>query len=212
MTKYREILRLKSLGYSERNITLCCSVSRNTVAKVCAIAKELGITWALAPDQTDKVLSKMLFPKEKTTAKRRMPDYEWVRKELLRNGVTRKLLWNEYCEENRSLGELPLMYSQFCYYLQEAELISRATMHIPRRPGEQVEVDWAGDKAKITDSQTRKCIDACIFIEALSYSQYAYVEAFLNEKQNTWITAHVHMLEYFQGVPKSLFWIIPLLP
>ena len=34
MTKYREILRLKSLGYSERNIALCCSVSRNTVAKV----------------------------------------------------------------------------------------------------------------------------------------------------------------------------------
>ena len=204
MTKYREILRLKSLGYSERNIALCCSVSRNTVAKVCARAKELGITWPLAPDQTDKVLSKMLFPKEKTTAKRRMPDYEWVRKELLRNGVTRKLLWNEYCEETRSLGELPLMYSQFCYYLQEAEHISRATMHVPRRPGEQVEVDWAGDKAKITDSQTGKCIDACIFIGALSYSQYAYVEAFLNEKQNAWITAHVHMLEYFQGVPKII--------
>lgn len=57
MTKYREILRLKSLGYSERNIALCCSVSRNTVAKVCARAKEWGITWPLAPDQTDKVLS-----------------------------------------------------------------------------------------------------------------------------------------------------------
>ena len=61
MTKYREILRLKSLGYSERNIALCCSVSRNTVAKVCARAKELGITWPLAPDQTDKVLSKMYY-------------------------------------------------------------------------------------------------------------------------------------------------------
>lgn len=142
MTKYREILRLKSLGYSERNIALCCSVSRNTVAKVCARAKKLGITWPLAPDQTDKVLSKMLFPKEKTTAKRRMPGYEWVRKELLRNGVTRKLLWNEYCEETRSLGELPLMYSQCCYYLQEAEHISHATMHIPRRPENQKNSNW----------------------------------------------------------------------
>ena len=34
MTKYREILRLKSLGFSERNIALSCGVSRNTVAKV----------------------------------------------------------------------------------------------------------------------------------------------------------------------------------
>ena len=31
MTKYREILRLKSLGFSERNIAHSCGVSRNTV-------------------------------------------------------------------------------------------------------------------------------------------------------------------------------------
>ena len=34
MTKYREILCLKSLGFSERNIAQSCGVSRNTVAKV----------------------------------------------------------------------------------------------------------------------------------------------------------------------------------
>ena len=34
MTKYREILRLKSLGFSVRNIAQNCGVSKNTVAKV----------------------------------------------------------------------------------------------------------------------------------------------------------------------------------
>ena len=34
MTKYREIIRLRSLDFSERNIALSCSVSRNTVSKV----------------------------------------------------------------------------------------------------------------------------------------------------------------------------------
>lgn len=34
MTKYREILRLKSLGFSNRNIAHSCGVSRNTIAKV----------------------------------------------------------------------------------------------------------------------------------------------------------------------------------
>ena len=38
----------------------------------------------------------------------------------------------------------------------------------------------------------------------MSYSMYAYVEAFINEKQKAWITAHVHMYEYFGGVPKIL--------
>ena len=34
MTNYREILRLKSQGYSERNIALAASCSRNTVSEV----------------------------------------------------------------------------------------------------------------------------------------------------------------------------------
>ena len=34
MTKYREILRLKHLGFSERNIARTAGVSRNTVKRV----------------------------------------------------------------------------------------------------------------------------------------------------------------------------------
>ena len=49
MTKYREILRLKSLGISEREIATSCSVSRNTVARVCKRAAELSIQWPLDP-------------------------------------------------------------------------------------------------------------------------------------------------------------------
>lgn len=38
----------------------------------------------------------------------------------------------------------------------------------------------------------------------LSYSQYPYVEAFTNERQKAWITAHIHMFEYFCGVARIL--------
>ena len=54
MTKYREILRLKSLGISEREIATSCGVSRNTVARVCKRASELNIQWSLEPSVTDK--------------------------------------------------------------------------------------------------------------------------------------------------------------
>lgn len=47
MTKYREILRLQSLGFSERNIAQSCGVSRNTVAKVLKKAAEINISWPL---------------------------------------------------------------------------------------------------------------------------------------------------------------------
>ena len=50
MTKYREILRLKSLGFSERNIAHSCGVSRNTVAKVVKRAVEMNLSWPLDHD------------------------------------------------------------------------------------------------------------------------------------------------------------------
>ena len=105
-------------------------------------------------------------------------------------------------EECRLNEEEPLMYSQFCYYIQHDEQKRRATMHVPRKPGEQVEVDWAGDPAQIIDPDTGETTKAYIFVGVMSYSQYAYVEAFINEKQKAWITAHVHMYEYFGGVSK----------
>ena len=73
-----------------------------------------------------------------------MPDFDYIRKELLKNSVNKKLLWTEYLEECSQNGDDALMYSQFCYYIQQNEQKSRATMHIPRKAGQQIEVDWAG--------------------------------------------------------------------
>ena len=36
-------------------------------------------------------------------------------------------------------GKEPLMYSQFCYYILQDKQKRRATLHTPRKPGEQVE-------------------------------------------------------------------------
>ena len=205
MTKYREIIRLTSLGFSQRNIMASCDVAQKTVVKVQKRAKELNLSWPLDETMTDAELQKLMFSKENAVSStKRMPDYDHIRKELLRNGVSKKLLWTEYMEDCRQAGEEPLMYSQFCYYIQQDENKRRATMHINRKPGEQVEVDWAGDTAKLVDPYTGEITEAYIFVGVMTYSQYAYVEAFADEKQQSWIDAHVHMYEYFGGVAKIL--------
>ena len=204
MTKYREILRLKSLGFSERNIAHSCGVSRNTVARVVKRAAEMNLSWPLDHDMTDSALEGMLFPKVKSATNKRMPDYDYIRRELLRNGVNKKLLWVEYCEECHMNGEEPLMYSQFCYYIQKDEEKRRATMHIPRKPGEQIEVDWAGDPAQLVDPDTGEITEAWIFVGVLTYSQYAFVKAYLDQKTDNWIKAHIQMFEFFGGVTPML--------
>ena len=206
MTKYREILRLASLGLSQQSIADSCNASKKTVNRVLKRAKELQLYWPLEETETDAVLAEKLFPSVpgKVSSGKKLPDFDYIQKELLRNGVNKKLLWTEYLEECRLSGESPLMYSQFCYHIQQDEQKRRATMHINRKPGEQIEVDWAGDPAHIIDPDTGEITKAWLFVGVMTYSQYPYVEAFLNEKQQAWITAHVHMYEYFGGVTRIL--------
>lgn len=54
----------------------------------------------------------------------------------------------------------PLMYSKFCYYIQQDEEKRRSTMHIPRESGDQAEVDRGGDPAHIKDPDTGEITDA----------------------------------------------------
>ena len=205
MTKYREIIRLTGMGFSQRDIMASCGVAQKTVVKIQKRARELKLSWPLDETLTDAELQKLMFSKEnKVSSNKRMPDYNYIHKELLRHGVSKKLLWTEYMEDCRANGEEPLMYSQFCFHIQQDEQKRRATMHINRKPGEQVEVDWAGDTATIIDPDTGEIIKAYIFVGVMTYSQYAYVEAFLDTKQKSWIYAHVHMYEFFGGVAKIL--------
>ena len=109
MTKYREILRLSSLNLSQQNIADSCNVSKKTVNRVLKRAKELGISWPFDANETDAVLAEKFFPSAKQVkTNKRMPDYDYIRKELLRNGVSKKLLWTEYMEECRANGDEPL--------------------------------------------------------------------------------------------------------
>ena len=94
----------------------------------------------MTPDE----LRKKLFPEEATKPQYRMPDYEKVHRELQRPGVTLNLLWVEYCEECRAAGELPYQSTQFNKYYADYVHKTRATMRLEHRPGETMQVDWAG--------------------------------------------------------------------
>lgn len=96
------------------------------------------------------------------------------------------------------------MYSQFCRYYRKHAAITKATLRISRKPGESLEVDWAGKTAHIIDNITGEPIPAYIFVATLSCSQYTYVEAFLSMNKESWINGHINAFRYFGGVPRIL--------
>jgi transposase len=204
MTKYREIIRLLNQGISQRNIALSCQCSRNTVSMVAARAQEIDLKWPLPAEVTDAELEKQLLGEPVIEPDRVLPDWEKIRRELLHKGVTLKLLWMEYCEEARSSQKKPLMYSRFCDLFRAFMNLEHSTMHIVRKPGERIEVDWAGQTIHVTDRDTGELIPAHIFVSVCSYSLYTYVEACFSQDLDHWIQCHVDMFRFYGGVPQMI--------
>jgi len=204
MTDYREILRLRSLGLNHSQVAASAGVARQTVITTLSRAMALGLNWQAAESMGDKELVAKLFPPAETKPAFKMPDYGYVHREMGKPSVTLQLLWFEYCDGCRAEGETPYQLTQFKKYYREYILKNDATMHINRNPGEIMEVDWAGQTAGIVDTDTGEIIDAYIFVAALPYSGYSYVEAFINREQEAWITAHVNAYAYFGGVTRIL--------
>ena len=97
MVNYREILRLHSLGQSQRTIRSSAHCSDNTVRTVLEVASQKGIQWPLDDDITNADLERMLFPdKYKSACLYIEPDYPYIHRELAKHGVTLTLLLEEY--------------------------------------------------------------------------------------------------------------------
>ena len=77
-------------------------------------------------------------------------------------------------------------------------------MHLNHKPGEVMQVDWAGDTAAVIDTDTGEIIPAYVFVATLPYSAYSYVEAFFSMNQESWTTAHVNAYKYFGGVTRII--------
>ena len=204
MTNYKEILRLQSLGINNSQIAAALGCSRTTVIAVLKKACEKGLTHPSVEKMSNRELGETLFPSETGSPAYKMPDYDYIHREMSKRGMTLQLLWFEYCDTCIDSGEIPYQLTQFKKYYRGYLVQTKATMHITRRPGELLEVDWAGQTASITDTDTGEVIPAHIFVAALPYSGYSYVEAFLSQNQEAWITAHVNAYQFFGGTTRIL--------
>ena len=205
MIDYREILRLQDLGNSQRSIALEVQSSRNTVADVIAAANSAGITWPLDDTLTNNDLQEILFPgKYADSPVYVMPDFQWVHDELAKPGVTLGLLWSEYSTKVRHEGGIPYMHTQFYDKYHRWARATKATMRISHKPGDAMQVDWAGDPLYIVDSVTGEECPTYIFVAVLPCSWYTYAEPCVDMKSENWLLCHAHAYNYFGGVTRLL--------
>lgn len=206
MLDYKEILRLNSLNYTHRQIARTGVASREKVKEILDAAENLKIKWPLDESVTNEELKQLMFPNlgYRATKSYAEPDYMKIHNELAKPGVTLTLLWAEYCAEARKNGKTPYMSTQFNEKYRKWARVTKATMRIRHKPGDAMQVDWAGNTIPIFDSVTGCETAAYLFVAVLPCSCYTYAEACGDMKSENWLLCHVHAFHYFDGVPRLL--------
>ena len=114
------------------------------------------------------------------------------------------LLWDEYRQKAETLGKRPYMPTQFGDKYRTWTRVTKATMRIHHKPGDAMEVDWAGQTLPIYDSVTGESYPVYLFIAVLPCSGYTYAEATSDTKLENWLNCHIHAYEYFGGATRLL--------
>ena len=154
--------------------------------------------------QTDEVISPELYFRKRRyeASTKRMPDYAYIRKELLRNGVAKN-----FCGPNTwrivvLTGDEPLMYSRSAITSSRMNRKHRATMHINRKP-EWTGWSWLRLEIQLTSLIRHwEIINAHVFVgNDIQLIRY-YAEAFIDEKQ----TPGMEYVPTCTCVRNSLWW------
>jgi transposase len=204
MRKFKEVLRLHSMGLKQRQIAGSCAIAQSTVHEYLKAAAQAGVSWPLPAEWNEQQLEEALSRKPRPGAPARqaaLPDFPAIRKQLqTHRNLTLQLLWEEYREGNAADG---YSYSRFCeLYHGWARRLDVVLRH-DHRAGEKMFVDYAGAKIPMYDRQTGEVVyQAAIFVAVLGASSYTFAEATQSQELSCWIGSQVRALEFLGGVPE----------
>lgn len=206
MSLIKQLLRQHQQGKPVKFIARSLSISKNTVkaylhrVRACA----LPIEQLLSLD--DPELQGCLHPANPACTDARFACFSqrlpYFLGELKRVGVTRKLLWQEYCATTSP--HPAYSYSQFCYHLDQHARAAKPTMVLTHQPAEKLFIDFAGSTLGYTDRITGQPVVCQVFVACLPYSDYGFAMAVHSQKVADVITALVCCLNTLGGVPQIL--------
>lgn len=203
MHKIKTVLRLASLGVSQRQIARSCQIGQATVSAYLSQAQQAGLRWPEVADWSEDRLLAALLPASPEPAtkwrKTEAPDFAAMRRELqTHKHLTLQLLWDEY----RAGQPGGYGYSRYCGLYREWLRRQDVVLRHEHRAGEKLFVDYAGPTVPVQDPATGEVRQAAIFVAVLGASSYTFAEATWTQGLADWIGSHLRAFEYFGGVPE----------
>ena len=198
--KAKRILQLSAGGLSRRSIAKMKGFSEHGVIDTLDAAAEKNVTYEDVASLSDDEVYALLFPdRNNYEPAYEEPDWEYVHRELAKTGVTLRLLHKEHADKCADDGKISMGYDRFCKLYRQFTVKTNVTSRIGHKAGRTCEVDWSGPTMAVVSPVTGEVSKAYLFVGVLPFSRYAYVEATLDMKQDTWLLCHVHMFAFFGG-------------
>ncbi|TFD80618.1 IS21 family transposase [Cryobacterium sp. Sr8] len=202
--KAKLVLQLRNQGLSGRAIASAQGIARNSVQAVIDAADQLNVGWDDVAAMSEGEVYSALFPGRGVRESVFMqPDWPRVHSELARVGVTLKLLHQEHVDDCGRAGQAVMSYDRFCRLYGEYAAVSGASSRVGHKAGRSIEVDWSGPTMQLLDPTTGEISKVYLFVACLPFSRFAFVEATLDMRQESWLRAHTAMFAFFGGsVPR----------
>lgn len=199
------ILRLYEQGNSIRKIALLTGTHRKTVSEYITLFKNCGLSLsAIGTDEmpVNNALGLQQAPKtitgRQTVFEQFISSQEENRK---KPGFSVQNMYKDYVQ--LALSD---KYSRSQFYKQVAQIwySEKGSIKLNHAFGQQLYADYTGDKLYYIDKQTGLEIPVEVLVTTLPASQYIYVEAMANQKQENFINGLMNALEYIDGVPQAI--------
>jgi len=198
MNKVKNILYMYYIDKrSIRNIASITGTPYSTLHSYVVLTKQKGLDWPQIETMSEETLEQVLSANDQ---QKPLPDWQNIEKELKRPGVTLQLLWLEY-KKSYPVG---YQYSRFCQLFESWCKSNDVYTPIPHKAGEELFVDYSGDKMSYICTETGQIIEVEIFVAVLGASNRIYAEASKSQKLPDWIESNINAFEYNNGVTELL--------
>lgn len=203
MLKLKRMLQLLDAGKSMNEICRDLHMSKRTVYNYKQRAGSSGIPLSELRRLDDVHLSQLLQPQSPSPQPDERKDeldkeLERYLTELKKPYVSVLLLWEEYRAEYPN----GYRYTQFKKYLKEYKKRQEYSYHNVYVPGEEMQIDYAGDKLYIRDKSSGTWIEVVVLCCVMPYSSKAFAMGAYDATQENLFYCLSRCMTYFGRVPR----------
>jgi transposase len=193
-----QIKELRTKGKGIKAISRILNISKNTTKKYLAIIGSVQVS-AEGGLEPNAVYSTHYQHNSKKKEKliELLPA---MSKRLALVGMTKEIIWNDYIKEDPN----GYSYGEFCRQFKNYKTVCNATLNLSHRPGDVMQVDFAGKSLFYYDKNTGEECKTEVLISTLPFSKMLFAIALDSQKTEDFIHGITKSLEYFGGSPKVL--------